>query len=129
MDVQNAPGVIVVVDDEPAIRDLFEEILSNRGHTVSSASNVSDGLKVCTAAHPNVVIVDMIMPGGNGIGLIQALREAPPAPRIIAISGGGTEGGVDLLHKAREAGADLTLRKPVRLDVMVDAVEGLLRAS
>src|SRR5712691_1524895 len=126
MDTQGTPAVIVVVDDEPAIRDLLEDVFSERGHTVSSAGNVSDGLAACSAVHPNVVIVDMIMPGGTGVDLIRALRRAPPSPRIVAMSGGGTEGGFDLLEKASEAGADVTLRKPVRMNVMVKVVEGLL---
>ena len=119
--------MIVVVDDEPLIRSLLEEILANRGHTVSTAGNVTAGLAACAAARPDVVIVDMIMPGGNGIGLIQALREEPTSPRIVAMSGGGMEGGFDLLQKAKDAGADVTLRKPVRLELMVETVEGLLR--
>ena len=126
MGMQRKTAVIVVVDDEPAIRSLLEEIFAKRGHTVSSAGNVADGLVACAAALPDVVIVDMMMPGGNGIGLIQALRGAPGSPRIVAMSGGGTEGGFDLLQKARDAGADVTLRKPVRMELMVEVVEGLL---
>jgi len=126
MHTERKHAVIVVVDDEPGIRSLFEMILSRLGHTVSCAVSVSDGLVACAAARPDVVIVDMVMPGGNGLGLIHALRGTTPSPRIIAISGGGTEKGFDLLLKAREAGADVTLRKPVPMDLIVEVVEGLL---
>jgi hypothetical protein len=46
--------------------------------------------------------------------------------RIIAITGGGTSEGFDVLLRAKDAGADITLRKPVPSDVIVEAVEGLL---
>src|SRR4051812_123073 len=109
MVMRRRPAVIVIVDDEPSIRSLLEDIFAQRGHIVSTAGNVADGLVACAAAQPDVVIVDMIMPGGNGIALIQALRAAPPSPRIVAMSGGGMEDGFDLLDKASDAGADVTL--------------------
>ena len=128
MEPERKSAVIVVVDDDGAIRSLFEDVFVDRGHTVSTAGSVAAGLVACAAAHPDVVIVDMKMPGENGIVLIDALRRAPASPRIVAISGGGTEGGFDLLEKAHDAGADVTLHKPVRIDVMIEVVENLLAA-
>ena len=119
-------GRIVVVDDESIIRSLFEVLLERRGHTVTTAATVAEGRAACGTSPPDVVIVDMFMPDGSGVDLIRSLRELCPQARIIAVTGGGTWEGFDVLTRAKDAGADITLRKPVPSDVIVDAVEGLL---
>jgi DNA-binding NtrC family response regulator len=50
MHTERKHAVIVVVDDEPGIRSLFEMILSRRGHTISSASSICEGLAACSAS-------------------------------------------------------------------------------
>ena len=117
---------VLVVDDEPLVRTLIDELLSRRGHTVVSASSVSEGRAASTRSAPDVAIVDMFMPDGSGVDLIRTLRQTCPAVRIIAITGGGTWEGFDVLTNAKDAGADITLRKPVPSEVIVEAVEGLL---
>ena len=119
------PRSIVIVDDEPAVRVLYELVLVRRGHIVRTATTVADALTACAAGRPDVVIVDMFMPEASGLELIRALRRQDPAPRIIAITGGGTWEGFEVLITAKDAGADVTLRKPLPTEVLVEAVEGL----
>ena len=119
------PRSILVVDDEPAVRVLYELVLVRRGHNVRTATTVSDALAACAKQSPEVVIVDMFMPEGNGVDLIRALRKQSPSPRIIAVTGGGTWEGFEVLVTAKDAGADVTLRKPLPTEVLVEAVEGL----
>jgi CheY-like chemotaxis protein len=119
---------ILVVDDEPAVRVLYELVLVRRGHAVRTATTVSEALAACTARSPEVVIVDMFMPEASGLQLIRALRQHNPAPRIIAITGGGTWEGFEVLTSAKDAGADVTLRKPLPTEVLVEAVEGLFES-
>lgn len=119
-------GRVLVVDDESIVRTLFEVLLARRGHTVTTAASVAEGRAICKAGPPDVVIIDMFMPDGSGVDLIRTLRQLSPQMRIIAITGGGTSEGFDVLVRAKEAGADVTLRKPVPSDVIVEAVEGLL---
>jgi CheY-like chemotaxis protein len=119
------PRSILIVDDEPAVRVLYELVLVRRGHLVKTATTVADALKACTASTPEVVIVDMFMPEASGLELIRALRRQDPAPRIIAITGGGTWEGFEVLITAKDASADVALRKPLPTEVLVEAVEGL----
>jgi CheY-like chemotaxis protein len=119
-------GRVLVVDDESIVRTLFEVLLARRGHTVTTAASVAEGRAACKANPPDVVILDMFMPDGSGVDLIRTLRQLSPQMRIIAITGGGTSEGFDVLLRAKDAGADITLRKPVPSDVIVEAVEGLL---
>ena len=116
---------ILVVDDEPAVRVLYELVLVRRGHSVRTATTVAEALTACAESSPEVVIVDMFMPEASGLELIRALRQQNPSPRIIAITGGGTWEGFEVLITAKDAGADVTLRKPLPTEVLVEAVEGL----
>jgi DNA-binding NarL/FixJ family response regulator len=68
----------------------------------------------------------MFMPDGSGVDFIATARRTRPGARIVAITGGGSWEGFDVLLEAKDAGADVTLRKPVPADVIADAVEGLL---
>ncbi len=120
---------ILVVDDEPAVRVLYELVLVRRGHSVKTATTVAEALASCAESHPEVVIVDMFMPEASGIELIRALRKQTPSPRIIAITGGGTWEGFEVLTTAKDAGADVALRKPLPSEVLVEAVEGLFEPS
>lgn len=120
------PGRVLVVDDESIVRTLFEVLLARRGHVVMTAASLAEGRAACAATPPDVVIVDMFMPDGSGVDLIRTLRQLCPQARIIAITGGGTWEGFDVLARAKDAGADVTLRKPVPSEVIVEAVEGLL---
>ena len=124
--VSGRPGTVLVVDDEPLVRTLFEVLLSRRGHTVVTAASVAEGRAASAQSAPDVAIIDMFMPDGNGVDLIRTLRRTCPRTRIIAITGGGTWEGFDVLTNAKDAGADITLRKPVPSEVIVEAVENLL---
>src|SRR5205085_2060453 len=118
--------LILIVDDEPAIRMLFEVVLLRHGHAVKSASTLAEARAICATTNPDIAIVDMFMPDGSGVDLIAALRRTCPAAGIIAITGGGTWERFDVLANAKAAGADITLRKPVTSDGIVEAVEALL---
>jgi CheY-like chemotaxis protein len=119
------PRSILVVDDEPAVRVLYELVLVRRGHNVRTATTVAEALAACAAKPPDVVVVDMFMPEASGLELIRSLRRQSPSPRIIAVTGGGTWEGFEVLVTAKDAGADVTLRKPLPTEVLVEAVEGL----
>lgn len=119
-------GVIVAVEDDATMRTFIKDFLGLHGHTVTTAVGVPDGLALCEAVKPDIVVVDMVLPPGNGITLIRALRKAGSRPRIVAISGAGTADGFDRLLEAREAGADVTLKKPIPGTLLAEVVHDLL---
>jgi CheY-like chemotaxis protein len=55
-------AVILVMDDHPGIRDMLEETLVGAGHTIVAATNGKEGLQLCNAHPPDLVIIDMFMP-------------------------------------------------------------------
>ena len=117
---------ILVIDDEGQIRTILRTILVQLGHEVLEATSGSDGIRVYQERPADLVITDMFMPVGSGLGCITELRRLNPGVRIIAMSGGGTS--TDLLEMALGLGADCTFSKPFHLGEMLAAIQEELRA-
>ncbi|HEV7401679.1 MAG TPA: response regulator, partial [Chthoniobacteraceae bacterium] len=78
---------VMIVDDDPLFRLLTRLLLESRGCTVSVAEGCEEALRVFDAAKPAVAIVDMVMPGVDGLGTISALRAQSDDLQFIACSG------------------------------------------
>jgi DNA-binding NtrC family response regulator len=107
------PLSILVADDEEAIRELLELWLKAAGHTATSVGSVTEAWAAMKERKFDLVITDILMPGGDGLDLIAGLKREQPAARILAISGGGhyVEGD-DCLRMARGLGAHAVVMKP-----------------
>ena len=111
------PLSILVADDEKSIQALLELELTRSGHRVVSANDVTTGLKAIKEHRFDLLVTDMLMPGGGGGDLIAALKKAQPAARIVAMSGGGRyANGEDCLALARGLGAHALVLKPFTWD-------------
>jgi len=125
---------ILVVDDEPEIRDLCAVALREVGHQVVLADNGQSALDIHRIAPQDVVLLDMFMPIKDGLETLTALRQARPAPKIIAVSAGWRVTGRrandapprDVLEEARALGADAIMKKPFDPDDLVRTVQELL---
>jgi CheY-like chemotaxis protein len=102
---------ILVVDDEANMRSALRRQLEEAGHAVTAASDGSEGLRAYEDDPPDVVLVDLMMPGMDGFEMIETLREQHPDARIIAMSG-IPESQWNALDAARDLGATHTLPKP-----------------
>src|SRR5271166_2525839 len=71
---------ILVVDDEPEIREMLELNLSVRGFTVRSAADGVEGLSIIREWRPNLIILDVVMPKVDGFSLLPAIRRLTEAP-------------------------------------------------
>jgi CheY-like chemotaxis protein len=107
------PLSILVADDEKSIQELLELELTRLGHRVVTASDVNAGLKAIKDHRFDLLVTDMLMPGGGGGDLIAALKKTQPTARIVAMSGGGRyANGEDCLGLARGLGAHALVLKP-----------------
>ena len=117
---------ILVVDDERPLAELMAQALQEDGYQVSTAfDGYEAGLKMATL-QPDLLVLDLIMPGLDGFSICQRVKAQPEGKRtkIIAITGFVHEGN---LAKARECGADLCLTKPFQLKNLQEMVAKLLR--
>lgn len=121
---------ILVIDDQPQIRDNCREALEDAGHTVMVAADGQEGVGLYHREPVDLVILDLYMPKLDGLATIQTLRAATPQLPIIAMSGGGAIGqATSFLDVARALGAVRAFEKPIRLDALLTMVEDVLRSS
>jgi DNA-binding response OmpR family regulator len=116
---------VLIIDDEEAVRVLMQDTLCLDGHQVLVARDGVWGLRMLREQRPQIVITDIIMPEQEGLGTIRMMRREYPEVKIIAISGGGRVGNVDLLEAATSLGADDALAKPFLPDDLLNKVNRL----
>lgn len=120
---------ILVVDDDPGIREVLSEALSYHGHEVTVAVDGAQGLRAASSSPPDLVVTDIVMPEKEGLETIMELRRRWPGLKIVAISGGGVAGPHGYLLPAEKLGADRSLAKPFRIDELLRVVDELLQSD
>ena len=73
--LSNEKKHVLVIEDEEATRRVFVEELTQEGFTVSSAENGGEGLKLALARHPDLILLDIILPVMDGLTVLKRLRE------------------------------------------------------
>jgi CheY-like chemotaxis protein len=114
---------ILIIDDDDSLRDSLRRTLHKEGYTIMEAGEGSRGLKQLECQRPDVVLLDMFMPNKDGLETIRELRRTHPEIKIIAMSGGGFKGTVDVLHVAKMLGVRQTLAKPFTREQLLETVE------
>ncbi|MDT8902807.1 response regulator [Anaeroselena agilis] len=101
--------VVLVIDDQPGIRRLLLEVLQEEGYTVLEASNGYDGLQKARDGRPALILMDMKMPGMDGIETLRELRRLGIDVRVIMMT---AYGELDLVTEAKAIGATDYITKP-----------------
>ena len=114
---------ILVADDEEPVRGLLKMILQLEGYYVRTACNGEEVLEACQQEDFDLLITDIMMPKKEGVETIMELKNINPGISVIAISGGGREGGMDVLRAAEMVGAEFTISKPFEPKDLIKAVE------
>jgi CheY-like chemotaxis protein len=120
---------VLVIDDDDVSRCLIENTLQFHGHQVIGAANGVSGMRLMRLEQPDIVVTDILMPDQDGLGMIRCVRQEFPAVKILAISGAGTVGRLDLLVAAGRLGADATLAKPFVPEQLFESVNRLALAK
>ncbi|GAA3590128.1 hypothetical protein GCM10022223_00740 [Kineosporia mesophila] len=116
---------ILVIDDDPDIRDLLFTALSGAGHAVRVAADGYAGMAAATGLTPDLVVLDWMLPEHSGLEICKALRadQALSDVRVLMLSARGTESDIKFGH---EAGADSYIVKPFSPRALVWRVESML---
>ena len=120
---------ILVIEDEPGVRDLVTRVLTRAGHEVQVASDGREGIRALEHFVPYVIITDINMPGMDGIELITTFRMKRLKVPVIAISGGGLIAKDILLSNAAALGAFEVVSKPFGMGQLIGAVERALQPA
>lgn len=117
---------ILIVDDEPLVRSTLSMFLRGSGFDVSEACDGNEALKLIERRPADLIILDLIMPGKEGLETLMALRKDGVKSKVIAVSGGAKSVNTDFLPLAEKLGADKTMKKPFRNEDLLRAIQSLL---
>jgi len=117
---------ILIIEDEEDILELIQYNLENAGFTVTGATHGRKGLAAAQAHHPNLIVLDLMLPGINGLEICRLLKSDPKTENIpiIMVTAKGEEKDI---VKGLEIGADDYLSKPFSPKVLVARVHALIR--
>ena len=119
---------VLLVDDEPDIVELLRYNLEREGYAVQTALNGKDALKAAKSGRPDLIVLDIMMPGMDGVEVCTQLRQLPEFKNTVITF--LTARGEDYSQIAGfDAGADDYITKPVRPKVFVSKVKALLKRS
>jgi len=121
------PRTLLAVDDIPQNLKVLDAILTPRGYRVITASSGAEALEKVATEHPDLLLLDIVMPGMTGYEVCRTLRESPETRMlpIVMVTASGHEEKV----KAIEAGADDFIAKPVDSHELLARVKSLLRVK
>lgn len=116
------PPRILIIDDDPAIRAIIGEVLTEEGYAVESASNGAEGLAAVERMLPALVLLDTRMPVLDGWGFARAVREHGIDLPIVVMTA-----AQDAVRWSQEIGVQWTLAKPFDLDDLLRLVADALK--
>ncbi|UWR02817.1 response regulator [Ruegeria conchae] len=114
---------LLIVDDDERIRDLLKKFLMRSGFLVTSARDAAHARRVLSGLDFDMIVLDVMMPGEDGVSLTRALRETHSTPILLLTAKGETEHRIAGL----EAGADDYLAKPFEPKELLLRINAILR--
>lgn len=113
---------VLVVDDEESLRTIVAQSFKERGYAVLTADNGTDGLELATQQRPDIVILDLLMPGLLGFEVCCRIREDKNLAHTVVIITSAKSYKPDI-DKAMELGADAYVVKPADVDELMKLAE------
>nr|WP_316641119.1 response regulator [uncultured Roseateles sp.] len=118
------PATVLVVDDEPELRELLSEYFTRHGFVVQTAADAAQARAMVALGRPDLALLDVNMPGENGLSLARWLREAHPGTGLVMLTTAGES--VDRIV-GLELGADDYMPKPFEMRELLARVRAVLR--
>ena len=124
--MENSKKQILIIEDEPDIQELLSFNLDNNGYKVYTASNGEKGLEVARKEHPDLILLDLMLPGINGLDVCRIIKSDQDTSgiSIIMLTALGQE---EDIIKGLETGADDYVTKPFSLQVLEARIKSVLR--
>ena len=114
---------ILIVDDEPSILQSLSGLLADEGFEIKTATNGYEGLKIIEEGSPDLVLLDIWMPGIDGIETLKEIKKNCPTIPVIIITGHGT---IETAVKATKLGAYDLIEKPLSIDKVIVTINNAL---
>ena len=115
---------VLIVDDEPALLETLQMYLSERGYEVGCASNASEAIDSSLTLNPEVIILDIRLPDGDGLQVLKELRDRGCSSKVIVIT---AFHDMETAIKAVKLGASEYIPKPLDVEELEGAIKRVLR--
>ena len=126
--MKNNKKTILIIEDEPDIRDLLEFHLKKEGYKVLTSSDGEKGLKAARKESPNLILLDLLLPGIKGLDVCRILKSDVNTSKIniIMVTALGQE---ENIVKGLETGADDYVSKPFNMSILLARISAVLRRN
>ena len=115
-------GTVLVVDDQSGIRQLLSEVLAEEGYHVLTADNGCSGVQLARQSNPSVILMDMKMPGMDGLEALREVALQGQGDRVILMT---AYGELDMIDQAKAGGASACITKPFDIIELCRMVDGI----
>jgi DNA-binding response OmpR family regulator len=119
---------ILVIDDEPQITEIIETFLTSSGHQVFVNNVASEGLKRAKAIQPDLILLDIMMPGTDGYGVCNELKSDPATANIPVVFLTGKDRNDDM-GRSFKVGGDMFIKKPFSCERLLEIVNIILMST
>lgn len=119
---------ILVIDDEPQITEIIEAFLTNAGHQVFVNNVANEGLKRAKAIKPDIILLDIMMPGTDGYGVCNELKNDPATASIPVVFLTGKDRNDDM-GRSFKVGGDMFIKKPFSCERLLEIVNIILMST
>lgn len=116
---------VLVIDDDKELTDLLRIVLEPKGFEILTSNSGLEGIEMAHQLHPDVIVLDLLLPGIDGWQVCREIRSSSPVP-ILVLSANSKPG---MVTKALDEGADDYLLKPTPTNVLVAHLRKLTRRS
>lgn len=115
--------LVLVIDDQPGIRKLLNEVLSEEGYNVVTAGNGYEGLQRAKEQKPALILMDMKMPGMDGIETLREIKRYNQTIKVIMMT---AYGELEMVNQAQLLGAENYITKPFDINALCQLIEKTL---
>jgi excisionase family DNA binding protein len=119
-------GTVLVVDDDPAIRDLLKEIVKDQRHEVVTADSGESALEQVKKQHFDLIFLDLLLPGVNGIQILETIKDKDKNAVIVIVTAFADE---PVAMKAMSLGPLLMVRKPFREKDIIEILNLVMKSK
>ncbi|MCR8636154.1 MULTISPECIES: response regulator [Paenibacillus] len=117
---------LLIVDDQNGIRILLMEVFSSEGYETYQASNGKLALDIVRSVSPDLVLLDMKIPGMDGLDILKHIKSIDSTIKVIMMT---AYGELDMIKEATDLGAIMHFTKPFDIDELRSAVNNHLRST
>jgi len=118
----NVPGTrVLVVDDEPEITDIVDAFLTEAGYAVASENDPTNAVKKVSEFRPDVILLDIMMPGTDGYDVCQQIKKLPDMTHVPIIFLTGKDRADDM-GRSFKVGGDMFIKKPFSCERLLEIV-------